>query len=41
MLNRTLNYIRALPNTIALFFEPNPRQLHSAASTCAARPGWG
>src|SRR5262249_55884129 len=29
------------PNTIALFFEPNPRQLQSAASISAARPVFG
>jgi hypothetical protein len=27
--------------TIALFFDPNPRQLQSAASACAARPAFG
>ena len=27
---------QARPSTSALFFEPNPRQLHSAASTCIA-----
>ena len=31
----------ALPSTIALFFDPNPRQLQSAASGCAARPTLG
>src|SRR4029077_534280 len=30
-----------LPRTIALFLEPNPRQLHSAASTSTARPSFG
>ena len=29
-------HTHTLPITIALFFDPNPRQLHSAASTCAA-----
>ena len=32
---------RTLPITIALFFDPKPRQLQSAASTCAARPTLG
>ena len=32
---------RARPSTSALFFDPNPRQLHSAASTSAgARECW-
>ena len=32
---------QALPMTIALFLEPNPRQLQSAASTAMARPVLG
>ena len=31
----------ALPSTIALFFEPKPRQLHRAAVMCASRPVFG
>src|SRR5204862_33293 len=31
----------ARPITMALFFEPKPRQLQSAASTLAARPWFG
>ena len=32
---------RARPRTMALFFDPKPRQLHSAASTCAGRLAFG
>ena len=34
-------YPPALPTTTALFFDPNPRQLHNAASTVAWRPQFG
>src|SRR5207248_10445639 len=30
-----------LPMTMALFFDPNPRQLHKAASISAGRPRFG
>src|SRR4030095_14894808 len=32
---------QALPNTMALFFDPNPRQLHSAAMSSDSRPQLG
>ncbi len=38
---RGLDSIHDRPRTSALFFDPNPRQLHSAASTCADRAVFG
>src|SRR6266545_371227 len=36
-----IGYERAIPRMIALFFDPKPRQLHSAAAGDAARPWLG